>query len=126
MGPPIKYHDGIPQQLLDFFDRDFFIEVNGKTVPNRLPTIERFCVDLGIHKSTFYDWCKKYQNLSDAFDVAKHAQKDMLIQLSLAGFYKEGFAKFTAINITDMRERIEHSVDQKTIQINLDKEDSNL
>lgn len=111
MGAPVKYHDGVPDQLIQFFDRPLFQDINGKTMPNFLPTIEKFCFDINIATSTFYEWCKKYDDLSSAFDQAKQIQKNQLIQLSLLGFYKEGFAKFVAINITDMRDSKEVSHD---------------
>jgi hypothetical protein len=110
-GAPVKYHDGVPDQLLDFFDKPLFQEINGKTMPNFLPTIEKFCFDIDIAVSTFYEWIKKYEDLSKAFEKAKQIQKNQLMQLSLLGFYKEGFAKFVAINITDMRDSKEVSHD---------------
>lgn len=107
VGPPIKYNSEVPKKLIEFFSRDLFIEINGKTMPNKLPTIEKFCCDIDIVTSTFYEWCKKYPELSSAFNMAKQLQKDQLMQLALIGFYKEGFAKFVAVNITDMRDRVE-------------------
>lgn len=111
VGAPSKYHSGVPSQLLEFFNKPLFQEVNGKTMPNFLPTIEKFCCDINISTSTFYEWCKKHDELSSAFEKAKQAQKNQLMQLSLLGFYKEGFAKFVAVNITDMRDKVESTVD---------------
>ena len=42
------------------------------------------------------------------------------------GIYKEGFAKFVAINITDMRDKIEHSIDKASITVRIDKDDEKL
>lgn len=111
VGAPVKYHDGIPKQLTEFFDRELYtIDIDGNKVPSKLPTIERFCCDIDIVTSTFYEWNKKYPELSSAFKKAKHYQKDQLMQMALMGIYKEGFAKFVAINITDMKDKIEHDV----------------
>jgi hypothetical protein len=114
-GAPTKYKEDIPERLIEFFSRDLFVQVDGgKTMPNRLPTIERFCSEIDIVTSTFYEWCKKYPELSSAFNKAKQYQKDQLMQLALMGFYKEGFAKFVAVNITDMRDKVESQVEQST------------
>ena len=115
VGAPSKYNEDVPKKLINFFSRDLFIEMdNGKKMPNRLPTIEKFCTDIDIVTSTFYEWCKKYPELSSAFNKAKQLQKDQLMQLALMGFYKEGFAKFVAVNITDMRDKVEQQVEQST------------
>jgi hypothetical protein len=121
-GAPIKYHDGVPDQLLNFFNAPLFQEIGGKTMPNFLPTIEKFCVDIGIATSTFYEWCKKYEDLSSAFEKAKHYQKNQLMQLSLLGFYKEGFAKFVAVNITDLRDKQEttHDISESAKKLVID------
>lgn len=126
VGAPVKYTDDVPIKLIDFFSRDLFIDVDGKKFPNRLPTIERFCCEIDIAKSTFYEWIKKYPELSNAFNKAKQYQKDQLIQLALMGFYKEGFAKFVAINITDMKDKVEHTIDKAVIAVNIDKDDEKL
>jgi hypothetical protein len=126
VGAPIKYTQEVPKKLIEFFDRDLFIQnIDGKAVPNRLPTIERFCANINIATSTFYEWNKKYPELSSAFKMAKQMQKDQLIQLSLIGAYKEGFAKFVAINVTDMKDRIEtsHSVSEDTKKLIIDMGD---
>lgn len=128
VGAPSKYHDGIPRLLTEFFDRPIYTidETTQEKMPSKLPTIERFCCDIDIVKSTFYEWCKKYTELSNAFDKAKQYQKDQLIQMSLMGIYREGFAKFVAINVTDMRDKVEHSIDKAVIQVKIDKEDQQL
>ena len=48
------------------------------------------------------------------------------MQMALMGIYKEGFAKFVAINITDMVDKVEHNVNQKNIEVKIDKEDAKL
>jgi hypothetical protein len=97
------YKESYPELLIEFFDREHFTEINGKKFPNPLPSIERFCCNIKISTTLFYSWCKEYPELKDAFHIAKQFQKDQLVSLSLMGFYKEGFAKFLAINATDMK-----------------------
>lgn len=123
-GAPTKYHDAVPSELVNFFERPFFeYDQEGNKMPSRLPTIERFCCDIDIVTSTFYEWCKKYPELSSAFKKAKQYQKDQLMQMSLMGIYKEGFAKFVAINCTDMKDKVETKAEVKTeikLSYNLD------
>lgn len=126
IGRPSKYNDDMPQKLIDFFNRDLFVEIEGKKYPNKLPTIERYCFEIGITTKTFYVWLKKYPALSSAFSSAKQLQKDQIIQLGLMGFYKEGFAKFVALNVTDMKDRIDNQVDISKVSITIDKTDNDL
>lgn len=125
-GAPSKYTEEVPQKLLDYFSEIKPLELNGKQVGFELPTIEKFCCDIGIVKQTFYNWTEQHEKLLDAFNKAKSYQKHWIVQLANNGIYKEGFAKFTAINCTDMRDKIEQTIDQKTIQINIDKDDEGL
>jgi hypothetical protein len=109
------------------FDRPLYtIDIDGNKTPSKLPTIERFCCDIDIVTSTFYEWNKKYPDLSSAFKKAKAYQKDQLMQMALMGIYKEGFAKFVAINITDMKDKIEHTVEKASITVKIDKDDKEL
>jgi len=114
VGAPTKYTNDIPLRLKEYFREIEPLILNGKEVGFILPTIERFCSEIDIVTSTFYKWCKEKPELSSAFDIAKQNQKFWLIQLANNGIYKEGFAKFTAVNLTDMRDRAENTVDQKT------------
>lgn len=108
VGAPTKYHDGIPSQLIKYFDRPLYEEIGETKVPSKFPTIEGFCArELKISKDTFYRWVKIHDELSDAFTKAKQLQKDHIIQMALIGAYKEGFAKFVAINCTDMVDKKE-------------------
>lgn len=102
VGAPTKYTKDVPEKLINFFDREFFVEVNGKTMPNRLPTFERFTYELGITVSTWNSWIKLYPELSKAYEKAKALQAEMLSQLVLMGFYKENFAKFLMLNKIDL------------------------
>lgn len=115
VGPPTKYKESYPFELLKFFDRPIYTtDADGNRMPSKLPTIERFCCDIGIVTSTFYKWCKEKTELSSAFEKAKQYQKDQLMQMALMGIYREGFAKFIAVNVTDLKEKVEHSIDDES------------
>ncbi len=140
-GAPTKYKDDIPKKMIDFFNRPLMkaqqVEMLTKTgqiklvtemVANELPTIEKFCCDLMISKDTLHQWIKKYTELSDAYAFAKQAQKNHLLQNGLSGNYNGSFAKFVAINCTDMVDKVEteHSVNKDTLRLayGLDSADS--
>ena len=137
MGAPTKYTEDIPQKLIEFFNIPIFrteqVEVAGRSgvqlineiVANELPTIERFCSDIMISKSTLHQWIKKYPDLSHAYNIAKQCQKNHLIQNGLNGRYNSAFCKFLAINCTDLVDKVvtEH---QGKIEINIDEDDSGL
>lgn len=119
MGAPTKYRNQIPDELIEFFGELKPLMLAGEQVGFIYPTIEKFCSKIGIVTSTFYKWCDEKPDLSSAFKIAKQNQKDIIIQLGINGIYKEGFAKFVAINCTDMRDKIEtkHDVDDKVVEL---------
>jgi len=125
-GPPSKYRNEIPEELKAFFSEIKPLLLNDTQVGFLFPTIEKFCSNLDVVKSTFYKWCQEKPELSDAFNVAKQMQKDTLIQMGANGIYKEGFAKFMAINCTDMKDKIETVNTNREVNINIDKDDANL
>lgn len=54
-GRPPKYDRAYAEMLPDMFrDGQSVVEV---------------CVELGIHKDTFYDWCAKHKEFSDAYTL---------------------------------------------------------
>jgi len=118
VGAPTKYTPELAKRLLDYFaipltyekvvgkdDRGNDIKVEKA---NRLPTVEGFCAQEKISKSTFHIWRAKHPELSHALGIAKQFQMNHLIQFSLDGTYNAGFAKFLAMNISDYREKIEN------------------
>lgn len=126
LGRPTKYKEEYCQQIIDFFDRPLFEEKEvssfekGRTVirkisvPCLLPTIERFCLNIGIHKDTLYEWVKVHPDFSDSLRRAQQAQQEILVQHGLTGLYKEGFAKFVGVNYTNLKDKVEqvHSVSE--------------
>lgn len=119
VGRPCEYYPEIVKELLDYFtvelDRKVTKQVLGKmgveeikeTKAERLPTIEGFCGERNMSKTTLYAWSKIYPELMNALSVAKEKQMNHLIQHALSGDYNGGFAKFLAMNISDYREKHE-------------------
>ena len=129
-GRPTAYKKEFCEKMVEFFDVDPYEDVtiphykNGelawedkKRMPCKLPTMVNFAKSIGVGVSTCYDWIDKnhssYQpEFSDTYThIAKRLQKDFLIQNGLQGLNNPVFAKFVAVNLTSMRDKVnaEHS-----------------
>jgi hypothetical protein len=81
-----------------------------KRFANKLPTLVGFAKHIKVAIRTVYNWADENTGsfqveFLHAFKQAKLLQKDFLIQNGLQGLYNPIFSKFTAINITDMRDQ---------------------
>lgn len=122
-GRPSKYKSEFCQQLIAFFDvepyEDKPLEHYGKDgevkwtdykrMANKLPTMRNFAKEIGVSIDTVYEWVKQHKDFSDAFTQAKDLQKWFLIENGLNNCYNPAFAIFTAKNITDMKDKVEHT-----------------
>lgn len=122
-GRKSKYVKKFCDDIIDFFCEPPYEDIelphfkNGevswidkKRMPRQLPTIESFARHKEIHISTIYDWIddespRFKKEFSEAFMRAKKMQKEYIIQNGLQGLYNPIFAKFVAINITDMQDK---------------------
>lgn len=84
-------------------------------VPNMVPTIESFARKLGVMTETIVAWTKEYPEFLTAYKKAKAMAKEILNENAIMGRYCEGYAKFFAINCTDMVDKSvkEHIGDRK-------------
>lgn len=112
--------------MIEFFERELIDYSGEKPKLNKFPTFERFSCNKRLHNETLLEWCKEHEEFSVAYQHCKKIQKDLLIEGGLSGAYKEGFTKFLAVNVTDLRDKIESEVTTRQIQINIDKDDSEL
>lgn len=143
MGRPTKYYPALCQDIYDYFsiehtrfekttytDKKGNVKEISKEVANSLPQIVGWCASKFIATQTLHQWRKKYPDFNDAYISSKQLQRDMLIDLSLRGFYSGRFAQFTAKNITDMRDvrEIEHTdkTQEKWLQIMANAGKSNI
>jgi hypothetical protein len=110
-GPPTKYNDNVPEQLLEYFKEIVPIEILGVTYP-RINSIEGFSASIGIAKSTFYQWVKIHDDLSNAWERAKDSRADQLYQLTANKIISEGYGKMLTVNCTDMKDKVESTVAQ--------------
>lgn len=116
-GAPTKYKPEYCKQIVEYFSIEPTYESpvtitykNGTTIekterkPNELKFLENFAWNIGVAIETLENWAKKYKDFFRAFTRAKALQKQHLITCGLLGLYNSDFAKFTAKNITDMRD----------------------
>ena len=120
-GRPSKYKSSYCQELIKFFDVEPYDDVelehydkegnikwkDKKRMANRLPTLRNFAKHIKVHFSTVYYWIEKHKEFSDAFTHAQELRKWFLIENGLNGCYNPLFAKFVAVNITDMKDKSE-------------------
>lgn len=131
-GRPTKYKEEYIQACYEFFDRELYTDYarevptrDGVTTiierePNRIPTIEGFALELMVNKTTLYEWAKHHKEFSNALNYGRQKQKEFLNFHSLMGNYNAAYAKFFAINATDMVEKkeVEHSGNSISISYN--------
>lgn len=70
-GAPTKYDPSFAEMLPDLFSEG--------------ESVVEVCVVLGIHKDTFYDWCAKYKEFSDAYAVGLMKSEAWWQKLGRAG-----------------------------------------
>lgn len=128
IGRPSKYNQDIPKKMVDWF-----IEMTKKDgtwlnkttyIPPKLPTFERFAVfEMDICMDTLQEWRTVYPEFSGAYQKCKAIQKDHLNEYGMNGLYNASYTKFVAMNITDMREKVETKTESKNeikLSYNLD------
>lgn len=79
-------------------------KIEYKLIANKLPTLEGFAREIGVSKTTILEWAKVHEEFAFALQEAKALYKNFLIQNGLLGLYASNFAKFVAINTTDMKD----------------------
>lgn len=117
-GRSTDYKEEYCQRLIDFFEVEYTdykeqVASQGKAVEvvrsklTKFPTFEGFCTEIGITTQTMHNWTKQNPQFFDAYKIAKQKQKTFLLQGGLSGQYNSSFAKFVAINCTDMIDKSE-------------------
>lgn len=124
-GRPSKYKNKYCQEIIDFYDVEPWEEreiphmkggelvwTDIKIIPTRRPTIRRFAKKIGICLATVYNWLNsEHQSYHKDFSHAyvhgcKYLIKDFLIDGALAGITPPASFKFIAVNMTDMRDKV--------------------
>jgi hypothetical protein len=121
-GRPTKYRPEYCQAIVEYFSVEPTYEVpvtitfkNGtekestEERPTQLRFLSNFADSIGVDPDTLLEWCRKHKEFSGAYTRAKALQKQHLVTCGLLGLYNSKFAVFTACNITDMRNKEEHT-----------------
>ena len=119
-GQPTKYHSKYCRQIVEYFTIEPTRSVTVKTMttdkmktevkeerPERLRFFSNFAWEIGVCHETLLEWTKKHPKFSEAYARAKQLQKQHLITCGLFKLFDGKFTKFTAINITDMKDKQE-------------------
>jgi hypothetical protein len=119
-GQPTKYHKKYCKQIIEFFTIEPTRSVIVKTItkgdakteeteerPERLRFLSNFAAEIGVDSDTLLEWAEKHPKFSGAYARAKELQKQHLITCGLFKLFDGKFTKFTAINITDMKDKQE-------------------
>lgn len=131
-GRPTNYKPGYCQELVDFFNADPYEDkeiehfksgektwTDIKRMSNKLPTMIEFARHIGVGYRTLFNWLdKESTSYQEEFwqtytRIAKELQKNFLVQNGLEGLYNPVFAKFVALNFTNM-------VDKKEVELSSD------
>lgn len=136
IGRPTKYKKRFCQSIIDYFNvdptrattvtytyKDGTVKEEEKEVPNKLPTIQGFCADIGIAKPTLHDWVKLYPEFSDAYKWARGKQEQIWMTNALLGNYAQPFAIFTGKNCFGWKDKQEIETRDKTLEDRLKKLD---
>lgn len=114
VGAPPKYYPEICAELIEYFDSEIFkIDADGKREVQEPRTIQRFLFSKRIPRSTFYDWKKNYQELSDTLELCQMQQAHNALAGSMMGVYNPMMSKFLVINISDYSDKVDHNHESK-------------
>jgi hypothetical protein len=123
-GRPTKYRLIYCQKILDYFEidpsqfKDITITYkDGSTKEcteeeaSPLPTFRKFARSVGTYHDVLLDWCKKFPEFSTAYNRAKEAQQEFIIENALRDNYSGYFAGLMMKNMFYWRDKqeLEHS-----------------
>jgi hypothetical protein len=123
-GRPTKYKPEFCQAIIDYFTVDLnkthkktittakgtVIEEDVPDIP-MFPSFAGFAAKIGVSKDIISDWQKAHAQFRRSCARAKAMAEEILVRYVLRGDYDSNFARFVAINYTDMQDRsaVEHS-----------------
>lgn len=127
-GRPTKFKEEYTQMMLDYFEKDKYVEIQGLDKfgqpkyyqrPNELPQFSKFARMIDVDTDTLLNWRDTNREFFGAYKKCKDIQKEFLIENGLLGLYNSTFAIFTAKNITDMRDKqeIDHTSGGKAMPV---------
>jgi hypothetical protein len=125
-GRPSSYDPAYCELILEFFNTEPFVEgtdaMDKPTIrPLKLPTVQRFAANIGVHKDTIHEWARVHPEFSVSLKQALDMQADALIQGGLFGSYEKTIAKMLLSANHGLHEKTEQSVkaevNQTSVQV---------
>ena len=116
-GAPSAYHDGMPAQMLEYFDVSpytILVTVDDLGVerqirmPTDFRTFEGFAAKLKVSKQSLFNWKKKHKEFRKMWRICKAMQDNYIMVNGMAGTTNSSFTRFAAVNL--MRWRDKHDV----------------
>lgn len=127
-GRPSAYKDEYIQLMLSHFNQPLYrikkkeIASGGRKViveeevANSMPTFEAFALSIGVIHETLRNWCKDHEEFFVAYKACKDIQKNFITEHGMMGNYNPGFAKFIAVNVTDLKDRVTHEYEEVNLE----------
>jgi hypothetical protein len=123
LGQPSKYKPRYCKEIVQYFDVDPIIykditvaDKNGNSIEKtveesvQIPMIYKFAKHIGISMPTMYEWCEKYPEFKEAYEMAKQMQLNVLVQNALRGNYNAFFSFQMAKNMFGWRDKVEQEI----------------
>lgn len=127
MARPIEYNPDIVVNTQKYIDgcEDTYTQIGTPDKPAwrkevKLPSVEGLAYDLGVNKTTLYEWSKTYPEFSNVFEKLHMKQGKVLINKGLSGEYtspisklllmKHGYVEESKSDITTGGEKIQSAV----------------
>lgn len=105
-----EYIESVGEYLAE--NQDVF---KNKRLYVRLPTMGGFALFIGVPERCLYDWRKKFPKFSRSLEKILKEQEKRLINSGLSGEYNSTIAKLILSSNHGMRERSDHTSDDKPI-----------
>lgn len=130
-GRPSDYREEYVEKIIEYFDQPLYvmkkkqIASGGRKViveeerPNSMPTFEGFAGKIKVTHKTLLNWCKDNPEFLQAYEHCKDIQKKFIMEHGMMGNYNPGFAKFIAVNVTDLKDKVTHEVEDTRIVVEL-------
>lgn len=124
-GRPAKYKQEYCNEIIEHFkvepyetktQTEYFSDGSIRServviIPTKFPTFQDFADKIGVHIDTLHEWCKNYEEFSEAYARAKQLQEEIWLVNGMNGQYNSQFAIFFGKNCLGYKDKqeLEHS-----------------
>lgn len=132
LGRRAEFGNATIGKMKEYLDRPLFEDITDldgkliKRVPTEMPSIAGLAIEIGVHRRTIHNWIKRYNDFENYIELLKQKQERWLLYHGLNKNIDGNFAKFVAINVTEMSDKKEHAIKTEKIEINIDRDDAEL